>query len=242
MVALTRVRGKECPHCHHPNRTIAGQQTCVSCHRSFTANPKWVTAIRCACGHETMVKSNFQDFDEIILCGSADCQRQLWPESAPPTPEPASSSASQSEDVIVDLSFDSAPQGGIASHKTTTIITVKKLWIGRLHDNCAAQKDWDEISLNLARQLTDEYISRVHAEIYLDNGRAFVRDLGSANGTRITGPNVKADGICLEENEPRELRVGDIINLDKDESVFRIEVVAIRASQKPNMPAPGHAI
>lgn len=43
----------------------------------------------------------------------------------------------------------------------------------------------------------DATLSRRHAEIWLDNGRAFIRDLGSANGTWVNGAHLGHEPVAL---------------------------------------------
>lgn len=72
--------------------------------------------------------------------------------------------------------------------------------------------------ISLGRDLTcdvvliDNNVSRNHASIFCKNGKTFVKDLGSTNGTKLNGENIIA-------KEDFELYAGDIITMG--ESVFR---------------------
>jgi hypothetical protein len=48
---------------------------------------------------------------------------------------------------------------------------------------------------------TDPTLSRRHAEIWYDNGTAFIRDLGSANGTWIDGRHLGQDAVALQPGQ-----------------------------------------
>ncbi len=57
----------------------------------------------------------------------------------------------------------------------------------------------DPASCQLAHM--DATLSRRHAEIFVDNGQAFIRDLGSANGTWIDGRAVGKDTVPLRPGQ-----------------------------------------
>jgi DNA-binding winged helix-turn-helix (wHTH) protein len=52
------------------------------------------------------------------------------------------------------------------------------------------------------------YVSRMHAEIYLEDGITFIRDLDSKHGTAM-------NNNLLEPNMPKQLQSGDVISLAK---------------------------
>ena len=54
---------------------------------------------------------------------------------------------------------------------------------------------------------SNEFVSRAHAEIRPKNGRYFLRDLGSRNGTFVNGKKVSGE---------QELAVNDTITLGPD--------------------------
>ncbi len=60
--------------------------------------------------------------------------------------------------------------------------------------------------------LVDNNVSRNHASIFCKNGKAFIRDLGSTNGTKLNGENIVSE-------EDFELYAGDLITMGA--SVFR---------------------
>ncbi len=60
--------------------------------------------------------------------------------------------------------------------------------------------------------LEDNYVSTSHAKFYPANGRFFVEDLGSTNGTYVNGRRI---------SYPTELRQGDRIKIGKTIVEFR---------------------
>lgn len=72
-----------------------------------------------------------------------------------------------------------------------------------------------------ALPLTDNTVSRRHAELTPDNGRWWVRDLDSQNGTYVNGVRIK-DRVRLSEGD--QVRTGSTLILfgkeDEDESTF----------------------
>ena len=55
-------------------------------------------------------------------------------------------------------------------------------------------------------QLQSNMVSRRHAEVFLDEGKYYVKDLGSGNGTFLNGStrqrhiaNLRADGVAVHE-------------------------------------------
>lgn len=60
--------------------------------------------------------------------------------------------------------------------------------------------------------LKDEFASNLHAKIYQVEGRYYVEDLGSTNGTYINGRRI---------NYPTELRSGDSIKIGRTVMEFR---------------------
>jgi pSer/pThr/pTyr-binding forkhead associated (FHA) protein len=60
--------------------------------------------------------------------------------------------------------------------------------------------------------LEDNYVSTSHAKFYQANGRFFVEDMGSTNGTYVNGRRI---------SYPTELRQGDRIKIGKTIVEFR---------------------
>ncbi len=60
--------------------------------------------------------------------------------------------------------------------------------------------------------LEDNYVSSLHAKFYHTNGRFFVEDMGSTNGTYVNGRRI---------SYPTELRQGDRIKIGKTIVEFR---------------------
>ncbi|MCH9685468.1 MAG: FHA domain-containing protein [Deltaproteobacteria bacterium] len=57
----------------------------------------------------------------------------------------------------------------------------------------------DEQSVNLVT--TDPSVSRRHAEVFLQQGRAFIRDMGSSNGTWVNGGAVGREPVELQPGQ-----------------------------------------
>ena len=55
--------------------------------------------------------------------------------------------------------------------------------------------------LQCALTTPDPSLSRRHAELFLHEGDAFIRDLGSANGTWIDGQRLAADPVKLQAGQ-----------------------------------------
>lgn len=55
--------------------------------------------------------------------------------------------------------------------------------------------------------VTDPYISRRHARIFFRDGKWYVEDLGSRNGTFVNGEDIKDKG-AIELNEGNEIVIG----------------------------------
>ena len=81
------------------------------------------------------------------------------------------------------------------------------------------QASWDiatEVVIGRAAEcavsIDDEFASNLHAKIYRAEGRYYVEDLGSTNGTYVNGRRI---------NYPTELRGGDRIKIGRTEMEFR---------------------
>ncbi len=80
-------------------------------------------------------------------------------------------------------------------------------------------KSWelrDEMVIGRAAEchisLQDEFSSNIHAKVYQAEGRYYVEDLGSTNGTYVNGRRI---------NYPTELRGGDYIKIGRTVLEFR---------------------
>ncbi|THH10705.1 hypothetical protein EW145_g1157 [Phellinidium pouzarii] len=56
-------------------------------------------------------------------------------------------------------------------------------------------------------------LSRQHAEVWEENGKIFIKDVKSSNGTFINGDRLSAEGV---ESEPYELKTDDIVEFGID--------------------------
>lgn len=59
----------------------------------------------------------------------------------------------------------------------------------------------------------NKMVSRTHAKVWLQNGRVFLEDLGSSNGTYV-------NGVKLMPGEARELQKGELILLSDEEFIL----------------------
>src|SRR5437879_4771463 len=76
--------------------------------------------------------------------------------------------------------------------------------------------------------LHDEHASRWHAEVFHDNGRWFIRDAGTLNGTRLNG-NPITQPVALED--------GQVIGIGRTYLRFSVDATAngIAAGTKPDL-------
>lgn len=78
-------------------------------------------------------------------------------------------------------------------------------------------------SSDAALQIPQESVSRRHCEVFASEGRVFVRDLGSTNGTRIGTEKISANAaIAIEPGSV--IRVG--------EATFRVEFTPVATSRE----------
>jgi pSer/pThr/pTyr-binding forkhead associated (FHA) protein len=83
-----------------------------------------------------------------------------------------------------------------------------------------------------AEQLADQirYLSRRHAHIFVRNNSLYIEDLGSTNGTYVSGERL--------EEHARELHTGDLIAFGGDCFVYRVELVYPQAQAAPTTADP----
>ena len=86
------------------------------------------------------------------------------------------------------------------------------------HGKCSKKQFVFKNSFNIGRgdecsiQLDDEIVSRKHVEFYYDNGKWWVSDLTSSNGTYINGKKITT--VHLEDNVKIEIgKEGPVINV-----------------------------
>src|SRR5512138_3964793 len=78
-------------------------------------------------------------------------------------------------------------------------------------------------------RLTDRNVSRRHARFVVQNGSAFVEDLGSLLGTRVNGERISAK---------RRLRDGDLVQIGDYDLAVLPEASAIPGAGAPPPPLP----
>jgi predicted component of type VI protein secretion system len=78
-------------------------------------------------------------------------------------------------------------------------------------------------------RLTDRNVSRRHARFVVQNGAAFVEDLGSLLGTRVNGERISAK---------RRLRDGDLVQIGDYDLAVLPEASAIPGAGAPPPPLP----
>ncbi len=81
-------------------------------------------------------------------------------------------------------------------------------------------------------RLTDRNVSRRHARFVLQNGTAFVEDLGSLLGTRVNGERIAGK---------RRLRDGDLVQIGDYDLAVLAEATAIPGAGAPPPPLPALA-
>lgn len=100
------------------------------------------------------------------------------------------------------------PMNGTFERKTITVpYAPDVLRIGR-------QTNQKTVPTPLNGYFDSKVLSRQHAEIYADRqGRIFIRDVKSSNGTFVNGMRLSQEN---KESEPRELREQDVLELGID--------------------------
>ena len=100
------------------------------------------------------------------------------------------------------------PMNGTFERKTITVPYAPEiLRIGR-------QTNQKTIPTPINGYFDSKVLSRQHAEIYSDRqGRIFIRDVKSSNGTFVNGMRLSQEN---KESEPREIREGDMLELGID--------------------------
>jgi predicted component of type VI protein secretion system len=78
-------------------------------------------------------------------------------------------------------------------------------------------------------RLTDRNVSRRHARFVVQNGSAFVEDLGSLLGTRVNGERISGK---------RRLREGDLVQIGDYDLAVLAEAAAIPGAGAPPPPLP----
>jgi hypothetical protein len=101
-----------------------------------------------------------------------------------------------------------SPMNGTFERKTITVpYSPDVLRIGR-------QTNQKTLPTPLNGYFDSKVLSRQHAEIYADRqGRIFIRDVKSSNGTFVNGMRLSQEN---KESEPRELREQDVLELGID--------------------------
>ncbi|KXT13928.1 hypothetical protein AC579_2383 [Pseudocercospora musae] len=101
-----------------------------------------------------------------------------------------------------------SPMNGTFERKTITVpYAPDVLRIGR-------QTNQKTVPTPLNGYFDSKVLSRQHAEIYADRqGRIFIRDVKSSNGTFVNGMRLSQEN---KESEPRELREQDVLELGID--------------------------
>lgn len=78
-------------------------------------------------------------------------------------------------------------------------------------------------SPDAALQIPQESVSRRHCEVFASEGRVFIRDLGSTNGTRIGTEKISASA-------PIAIEPGSVIRVG--EATFRVEFTPVATSRE----------
>ncbi|TFY52400.1 hypothetical protein EVG20_g10565 [Dentipellis fragilis] len=94
----------------------------------------------------------------------------------------------------------------------THLLPYQRVKIGRLTDTDAAPVS-EPSDPSRAILFNFATVSRKHAEVWDEDGKIFIRDTGSSNGTFVNGERLSPEG---EESQPFQLRTGDILVLGYD--------------------------
>ena len=94
-------------------------------------------------------------------------------------------------------------------------------------------------------RISEGFVSRRHARLWLDGNRLLVEDLGSANGTFVNGERIIArtelepgDRVCFDETEFHIEYRGERSGADPDATVYRSRDDDDPASGIPGRPSP----
>ena len=90
--------------------------------------------------------------------------------------------------------------------------------------------------------LDNPYISREHAQVFVDKGRFRIRDLGSTNGTFVNGVRVESESQPLQSGDHIELSNGQVVLRFQEEAGGTLVLDAVPAATDPEPPARRHDI
>ena len=142
-------------------------------------------------------------FPNCPQCGTPAGQQAAAP--APPPARPASEGATR-----IDIG---ARGGGRGAGETQIISTARALLVGKSGQDRSSKFDINRDKMKIGRgkagndiALTDPSVSRDHAVIKIENGRFFITDIGSSNGTFVNGQRVEGR---QELNDNDEVGLGE---------------------------------
>lgn len=163
--------------------------------------------------------------DKEDFCPKCGTQKPKVQEGSETKVEQNTDNSMQAADVQQVLPDTNAPQESIASaakKATLKLVLMQngaetdkefevngRMVIGRF------SPDTGPVDIDLSGFQGQEYISRHHAEIFIDGDMWKIRDLGSSNGTWLNSNK-------LTPNDPQTLKNGDVINFATIKFVVKI--------------------
>ncbi|KAI9366513.1 hypothetical protein BD770DRAFT_438648 [Pilaira anomala] len=160
------------------------------------------------------------------------------PLSIPSPAQPSPADSESATNTIVRPRIRLVPNVGLSSRSFVFEIVDRELEPG-VRYRIGRFSDRNIVSERLS--FKSKVVSRNHAELWAENGKVFIRDIGSSSGTflnriRLSAPN--------QTSEPYEIKDGDAIQLGVDyqgglEPIYRavrIRVEINRQIQNPNSP------
>ncbi|XP_053668026.1 uncharacterized protein LOC128718425 [Anopheles marshallii] len=101
-------------------------------------------------------------------------------------------------------------------NRTVTINSGHEVLVGRCHKD---KRNRNEEESNLI--FDNRILSRSHATLFYQNGKLYLKDLCSANGTYVNGENIGPERADMSDPKGRELKTGDILRFGKLRSITK---------------------
>lgn len=157
----------------------------------------WPQVIRCFnCGHNNPLDSFFCE-----MCGSP-LRRQQPPQSIPPPQVPIPSQSI-------------SPQQEPAHLPPPEVKEVRFSLVGKTGriDVVGQQRVFGRADfINMLSPEDARYVSRQHFQIKYDNGKYYIQDLGSKNGTKLNGIDIRGKG-WVELNNGDTIGIADVLEM-----------------------------
>ncbi|MCM1170600.1 MAG: FHA domain-containing protein [Clostridium sp.] len=145
-----------------------------------------------ACGTKNYLKDN-EDVRKCINCGNDELYKCRIEEEN--IDEPEKKEESILHNVILEKKDDSCLKVKLIEKKTGRILFIQKnVVLGRMGD----------IDQDLF--LNYPYVSRVHCEVLISDGKCYVKAMSAPGGTRV-------NGVLVQEGKEKILKNGDLLSL-----------------------------